>query len=438
MELTITLLAMSNKILIMLIAIPFINGFIGWITNVIALKMTFYPIELWGFKIGNVPIGWQGIIPMKAEKMARTSVQIMTEDLVRIDEQFEKLDPQDTADAMYEHTTAYGKETIDKSMAKEFPILWSSISQAGKELIFREANKELPMVTKHLMEDLNPIIADVLDLEEMTVKVFEEDKELLNRTFLEVGDKEFRFIERSGFYFGFLFGIAQAALWYFTTQAGKDFWWILPVGGLVVGFMTNFLAIKLIFNPVNPIKIFGMTIQGMYIKRQKEISEAYADIVTKEVVTTDNMFGVIFEGEKSDLVMEMGKKHVQSAVDRGLRYLDVVDRLKRAAHDIPGLRNIKTIQRNLDSATEKIEKIRTKLVDEFANFLPQGFKKIFPFITVQLDLRETIRTRMAALPPDRFAGFLRPVFQEDEWKLIVTGAALGFVAGLLQMLMVNL
>ena len=41
---------------------------------------------------------------------------------------------------------------------------------------------------------------------------------------------------------------------------------------------------------------------------------------------------------------------------------------------------------------------------------------------------------MSSLPPDEFVGFLRPVFQEDEWKLILVGAILGMVAGFLQLL----
>ena len=55
--------------------IPWIAGFVGYITNVLALEMTFYPVEFWGieiFRIKTEPwglFGWQGIIPTKAHKM---------------------------------------------------------------------------------------------------------------------------------------------------------------------------------------------------------------------------------------------------------------------------------------------------------------------------------------------------------------------------------
>lgn len=51
--------------------IPWIAGLVGYLTNVLALEMTFYPIEFWGieiFRLKNEPwglFGWQGIIPTK-------------------------------------------------------------------------------------------------------------------------------------------------------------------------------------------------------------------------------------------------------------------------------------------------------------------------------------------------------------------------------------
>ena len=37
---------------------------------------------------------------------------------------------------------------------------------------------------------------------------------------------------------------------------------------------------------------------------------------------------------------------------------------------------------------------------------------------------------MQQLPPSEFVDFLRPVFQEDELKLIIVGAILGMGAGI--------
>ena len=47
----------------LVLTIPLIAGFIGWLTNVVAVKMMFYPVEPWG----KPPwLGWQGVIPANA------------------------------------------------------------------------------------------------------------------------------------------------------------------------------------------------------------------------------------------------------------------------------------------------------------------------------------------------------------------------------------
>lgn len=79
---------------------PFMSGIVGWGTNVLALEMTFKPIEYFGvkwFRIENQPwglFGWQGIIPTKAAKMADTTVRLMTEKLFKIEDIFGRLDPE--------------------------------------------------------------------------------------------------------------------------------------------------------------------------------------------------------------------------------------------------------------------------------------------------------------------------------------------------------
>jgi hypothetical protein len=50
-----------------------------------------------------------------------------------------------------------------------------------------------------------------------------------------------------------------------------------------------------------------------------------------------------------------------------------------------------------------------------------------------MDLETVFRTKMQALSPPEFVGFLRPVFQEDELKLIMVGAVLGMAAGIGQL-----
>jgi hypothetical protein len=51
-------------------------------------------------------------------------------------------------------------------------------------------------------------------------------------------------------------------------------------------------------------------------------------------------------------------------------------------------------------------------------------------------LRNTIIRQRQLMTPLRYEGLLRPAFRQDEWKLIAVGAAIGFIVGELQVLLV--
>ena len=55
-----------------------------------------------------------------------------------------------------------------------------------------------------------------------------------------------------------------------------------------------------------------------------------------------------------------------------------------------------------------------------------------PQRTQALRLEETLRERIAALPPADFEDILHSVFKEDEWKLFALGGAMGLAIGLAQ------
>ena len=76
--------------------------------------------------------------------------------------------------------------------------------------------------------------------------------------------------------------------------------WTLPVGGAVVGYITNWIALKNIFEPVNPVKLGPFTLQGMFLKRQFEVSEAFSDYIAKFVLNSQRVWQSMLSGESAE------------------------------------------------------------------------------------------------------------------------------------------
>ena len=390
--------------LLIYLAIPITSALVGWLTNVVAIKMTFYPIHFIGIK----PFGWQGIIPSKAAKMSSISVDLWTSKLINVKELFAKINPKKVAKEMLPEFDRISKEIMDEIMHEQAPEIWSRVPESVKKLAYSRISKDLPEIVTEMMTDIKDNIDEMFDIKDMVIKRLTKDKGLLNDMFLQVGDEEFKFIERSGFTFGFLFGIVQMLVWYFYPK-----FWILPLFGLLVGYATNLLALKLIFNPIEPISFLGVTYQGLFIKRQNEVSKEYAYMLAHDIFTFDRIFASIITGPTKDRFVNLITDHANHAIDEAAGLSKPVITL------VAGKRSY--------------EKIKNIAIDKTLKELPNSVKPVFPYAEKAMDLENIFRTRMQHLPPRDFVDFLRPVFQEDELKLILVGAVLGMGAGIGQL-----
>ena len=121
------------KLIFLYLSIPLTSAFVGWITNVLAIKMTFYPLDF----IGIRPFfGWQGIIPSKAVKMSTISVDLWTTKLVSVKDLFEQIDPKKVAKEMRPEFDRISKEIMDEIMEEQAPEAWSKIPDSIKKVIY--------------------------------------------------------------------------------------------------------------------------------------------------------------------------------------------------------------------------------------------------------------------------------------------------------------
>lgn len=399
------LLDLTTPEVLRYLSIPILSALVGWLTNVLAIKMTFYPLEFIGLKPF---LGWQGIIPAKAESMARRTVDLITTRLVGVSEVIERLEPHRVVQELSPGVEVMLRDVINEAMVAAHPEVWKLIPEAAREEIYRGAAKDAEEVIRESLLDLRLEIEDVLDLEEMAVSALLADRGFLNTIFLECGRQEFKLIERTGLYFGFLFGLVLMVAWFFV-----DALWLMPLAGFFIGYLTNFAALKMIFEPAIPKRVLGFVWQGSFLKRQTEVSEAYARLITQNIVTTENILHAIIEGPGSERLLAIIEHHVQDAA--------------RHHNALPGPLKYLII------GGQNYEALKEKVARGVVETIPRGLLRgVATYADEALDLEETLRTRLEHLPPDQFAGLLRPIFQEDEWKLLLVGAALGLLVGVFQ------
>lgn len=388
------------------LSMPLISGLVGFATNVLAIKMMFEPVDF----IGRKPLlGWQGIIPRRAPKMAAISVETITRHLISQEEIFNRLDANKIASALEPALNDLVPDIVDDIMEQYQPRLWELTPTLVKRRVYHNVQREAPALIHDIMDQLKRNISQVYDLEDMVVTTLSDNKALLNQIFQEVGHSEFRFIGRSGFYFGVLFGVLQTGIWLFFQEL-----WLLPAFGLLVGYATNVIALQMIFKPRDPIGVGPLSIQGLFIKRQSEVARDYGRLVANSVLTPANIIKGLLQGPHSDRFFSMITRHVQR----------VVDNQSSVAKPVV----------TLAVGTQTYRDIKQSAVNLLIERLPTTLQHIEKYADEALDLESTLSHRLQRLSPAKFEGMLRPAFEQDEWLLILVGAALGFCVGTAQLL----
>ena len=407
-------------------SIPVVSCLFTYCHIWLALWMTFFPIRYVGCcqlphddktvlarVFGNMGLGWQGIIPFKAAKMARKATQLMTSKLLNVKQVFARIDPARVAEEIEPALHNLLGPIVDAVGRERAPTAWDVMPYSIKEQIVTRAEADCPEVIARMMAEIKDNIDEVFDLEEMVVSTFVRDKSLLIEMFIKCGRAEIAVIRDFGGWMGFAFGIMQMIVFHFMP--GR---WMLPVFGGVVGSLTNWVALLMIFKPTWPVRIpccccGTFTLQGLFLKRQRQVAEGYARMTTRDVISTRAMLKELLRGPSSDRLFEIAHKHVIQAIDVQ------AGRMGRGA-----------AQMLLGS--DEYEDIKSAVGDKVVGSIEEMLGHAEGYFDKALDLERTLHVKMSALPPDEFEALLRPVFSEDEWKLIVLGGFLGVVIGVAQ------
>ena len=407
-----------------------VTAFVTWIHVWMALKMVFYPIKFWGFHIGPLPVGWQGIVPRKAGRISGIITDNTLSKLGSLNEFLNAMEPEDMARIIGEQVGFELEHLIDEVMLDRNAVLWENLPYSIKRRIYAQAHQQMPNILKGLVTELTMNVESLVNMKEMVVRQMEGDRRLMVRMFLKVGQKEINFIWHISALIGMFFGIFQMAVYILIPDHRT-----VPVFAALWGFLTNWIAIWMVFNPVYPHyvrypqffeftkdrkfpwvkpvipRIGTYNVQGAFMKRQDEVSDVFASVVTEDLITLKSIMTEMMYGPRKDKTRRIIKRHVNSIMETPL---------------------IRTALQ-LSIGPSEYAKLKTDLIDRSIEitmvpvsdpaFNASRAQKIF----------QMFRERIRELTPTEFQNLLRPAFREDEWLLIVLGGVTGFLAGLIHL-----
>ncbi len=190
-----------------------------------------------------------------------------------------------------------------------------------------------------------------------------------------------------------------------------DYRYILPpIVGAVIGWLTNFVAIKLLFRPHLPINVLGFKIQGLIPKRRKEIAQGLAHTIENELLSSDDLASTL---NNIDFKEEI-EKSVEEIVEHRIR-----SRVKK----------IPLVGVLSDSLTYHIKYIITK---EMLKQLELKKDHLTSKVASNLNIKEMLSDKIDKLDVKKFEKLLTDFIARELRHIEWLGGVMGFFIGVFQ------
>ena len=198
----------------------------------------------------------------------------------------------------------------------------------------------------------------------------------------------------------------------------KLIWIVFPLIGGVIGWVTNYIAIKMLFYPRNPVNFGLFKLQGVFPKRQKMFAERIANVVSEELININEIKSAISKEENLTEVYQMIDDKIgeflKTKLSEAIPFLAMFINESTTA-------SIKTI------LSAEVKQILPEALDAFANNLDKHF-----------DIKKLVEEKVAAFSIEKLESVIMGILQKELKFIEIVGAVLGAIIGLTQVLLAPL
>lgn len=183
----------------------------------------------------------------------------------------------------------------------------------------------------------------------------------------------------------------------------------MPLIGAAIGWVTNWVAVKLLFRPQRPIHIPGYTFQGVVPKRRDELASSIGQVVENELLSVEDLLEALRCGDTMD--------RIAGAVSRAIK-ARIMDRMPAF---IPG-----TVKRSVSDI------ITDQLRSDIPAVLEESLDRFGATISETVSFRAIVEEKVNGYSLDRLEQLVLSVAAKELKHIEILGGVLGFIIGLAQ------
>lgn len=194
--------------------------------------------------------------------------------------------------------------------------------------------------------------------------------------------------------------------------------YLIPFISAFIGWFTNWIAIKMLFHPKNPVKVLGITIQGIFPKRQQQFAQKLGVLVATELLH----FNDIASKLKDPKQLESVTPYIEEHIDTFLRV--------KLQEKLP------VVSMFIGDST--IGKLKEGMMEEINGLLPEVIGKYADNLSEKLDVERMVTEKVANFSSDKLEEILTAIMSKEFRFVEIIGGVLGFIIGIVQILLTRL
>jgi uncharacterized membrane protein YheB (UPF0754 family) len=191
--------------------------------------------------------------------------------------------------------------------------------------------------------------------------------------------------------------------------------WLLPILAALIGWVTNYLAVKMLFHPRQAISIGSIQFQGVFPKRQKQLAVKLGTLVAEELLSMEQITNKIRENATSEASMDAIGKRIEKTIREKL------------VHAFPML--------SMFLSDEMVEKVTNLFRNELKDFLAESVEELSHKLEKELDIKDLVCDKVEGFSSERVEKLLVNLMKKEFKFIELVGAVLGFFIGCVQLLL---
>ncbi len=193
--------------------------------------------------------------------------------------------------------------------------------------------------------------------------------------------------------------------------------WLIPPISSLIGWITNFIAVKMIFRPRKPIVFLGIKIWGLIPKRKSDLAKKIGETVEKELISHQDIYNAVNTKEFHEEILET----ILIAIDKFIS---------------EKLGNNPLIAMMLSG--DALTSIKEMLKGELHKMLPDLMESMFEKIENKIDFKDIVQKKIEEFDLLKLEQIIYNIAAKELRAIEIFGGILGFAVGIIQIVIISI